>query len=277
VGKDWIMGTVFVRPVDVPASLDNGHVTVFGSPFGKEKVMPAVEKVKMRRLGTLIAAALRNPPGGGQLFPGKRVYFAQVYPPGISLHSSVGTEPRFAPAEKQGRIDAALIHVNRIRPGAPDISGMNNEIPQPPAVLPGIGIGGGHVKNPVVETNGGRVDPPGGAAVLQGKLLRTVEAVTQKFPVNQIPAVINRYSGKELKTRANQVIILPPAADARIRIKTGDYGVLIGIHDNVPLGVYRQTILSAEMEFPANRVPEQVYLSCLEILSHVKEKSGGFR
>jgi hypothetical protein len=108
---------------------------------------------------------------------------------------------------------------------------MNNKISQPPAIFTGISIGGGHVKNPVMETYGRRVDPPGGAAVFQGKLFRPVETVAQNLPVNQIPAMINRYTGKEFESRGNQVIILPSAADARIWVKTGNYGILIAIHD----------------------------------------------
>jgi hypothetical protein len=206
-------------------------VAVFGSSLGKEKVVPAVKKVKVRRLGTFIAAALGNQPGRGQLFSGKRIYFAKVYSPGISLHSPVGTEPRFTPGKEQGGIDAPLVHINRIRPGAPDVSGVDNEISQPPAVFAGVSIGGGHVKNPVVEPDGGRIDPPGSAAVLQGKLFRALKAMAQNLPVNQIPAVINRYPGKELERGSNQVIIIPLTADTWIGIKTGNYGVPVGIHN----------------------------------------------
>jgi hypothetical protein len=107
---------------------------------------------------------------------------------------------------------------------------VNNKIAQPPAVFAGIGISGGHVKNSIVETDGGRIDPPGGAAVFQGKLFRTIQAMAQNFPVDQISAVVNRHAGKELKRRGNQVVVIPPAADTWIGIKTGNYGVLIGIH-----------------------------------------------
>jgi hypothetical protein len=88
-------------------------------------------------------------------------------------------------------------------------------------------IGRDHIKAPVVIADGGREDASGTACFFQGKLAGAGEAVTNLLPVNQIAAVEDRHAREILERTGDEVIILFDAADARIRVKTGNDGVSI--------------------------------------------------
>jgi hypothetical protein len=56
-------------------------------------------------------------------------------------------------------------------------------------------------------------------------LVFAVQAIANEFPVNEIPAVVNRKSRKIFKRRIYDVVILPYTAYRRIRVATGYDGI----------------------------------------------------
>ena len=65
---------------------------------------------------------------------------------------------------------------------------------------------------------------------MKRKLAVTRQNVADLLPVEQIAAVPQRHAGKKLKRAVDEIVILPDAADARIRVKAGDNRVFIGKH-----------------------------------------------
>jgi hypothetical protein len=53
--------------------------------------------------------------------------------------------------------------------------------------------------------------------------------MTDLFPVHKVFTVIDRHSGKKLETAGHQIIIVSYAADARVRIHTGNNGIRVSL------------------------------------------------
>lgn len=86
-----------------------------------------------------------------------------------------------------------MVDPDRIRPGAQDILGPDQEISAD------VGICGDHVESAVVIPEGGGIDTAGDTAVFQGQLAFPGQNVTNLLPVHQIPAVPQGNAGKNSK------------------------------------------------------------------------------
>jgi hypothetical protein len=116
--------------------------------------------------------------------------------------------------EEQGRIAVCFVQPDGFGPLPGWISGMHVKSPSV------RGISGYHVKNAVMNPEGGRPNPAGIWRFLQRDLAFPGQAMTDLPPVDQVPAVKDRHPWKILKTAGGKIKTIPDTADAWVGIKT---------------------------------------------------------
>src|SRR5690606_20040592 len=90
-----------------------------------------------------------------------------------------------------------------------------------------IDLGANHIKKPLMIGNGWGEKSCTNPAISEIELFRTMDDMPYLFPVHQVGAMEDWQTGKILKCRVNQIIIVAHAANTRVRVKSGKNRVSI--------------------------------------------------
>ena len=229
-GEDGIVGTAFKGSPGGAAAGDGLHVAIFRAALGDHQVVHVPPLVHVGTLRVLAPGAVPDGAGLGEHLPGGQVQgaLADALAAGLVKVGAVEVY-RAVVIPEQGGVDAALLHIDGLGPGAVNVIGPDEE------VAAAGGVGGDHVEPAVVAADGGGVDAAAGRTAGKGHLAVPGEDVAQLFPVEQVPAVPKGNAGEELKGTVHQVVILSHPADAGIGIEPGQNGVCITNHFNTLL------------------------------------------
>ena len=221
VGEDGIVGAAFIGAPNIPGSCQGEHVAVLRAALGGKKIVPIPDLINMRTLHEPAAGTLPDAAALGQLFAGRDVDLALDDAVFAEIIQSCAGKEALAVLEIEGRIDAVLLHIHRVRPLPMNVIGPHIEI------LIGGGIGGRHVEAAIVVTDGGRKDTAGAAGISQCDLGRPGQYMADLCPVHQVPALKQRDAGKIVEAAADHVIYPVHETHAGVRVKAPEYGIFV--------------------------------------------------
>ena len=174
--------------------LDSFHMSVFCTAFREHQVILSIDLIQMRSFRITSSAAITEYLALSKFLSGKRIQLTdQNTGTAFLIVCGRGKINLSVIVKQQGWIDAPLVDPHGIRPSLIRFLAVNNEISA------AADIGGRHKKPAVMVTQGRRKNSSRRTAFFQRKLLVGGQTVTQQFPVDQVPAVINRHSRKILK------------------------------------------------------------------------------
>jgi hypothetical protein len=76
-----------------------------------------------------------------------------------------------------------------------------------------------------------RKDTPSTFCGSQIQLRPPIEGMSNEFPVDQVPTVIDGHTGEELEGRSRDEVVVSGSADGGIGVESGQDGVTVGSHD----------------------------------------------
>ena len=130
---------------------------------------------------------------------------------------------------KQGSVKACGVKIHRLAPGSLDVFGSDEVIIHiKVSGIHGIHHAVHHIKQVLLLTIGqtGRPDSFRGGKPSQIRRVLSLQYMGQKLPIFQIPGMVHRNSRKPFKGGYRNIIIFSLSADAGVRVKSRQYGVL---------------------------------------------------
>ena len=190
-------------------------------PPSAAKIIVPVYVVHVRAFQIASAGALPDHFGGRELSAGGNVDLTLDNAALAVLVGTVADKIASAVLKEEGGVDAVLIHHDGIRPLSADIIRIHIKV-----LLGGIVVGH-HVESALMETDGGGKYAAGAVDVLQHDLTFSCQHMPDLCPVYQIVAFKERYAGKILKRTAYKIEFAVCGANAGIRVKSLDNGIVI--------------------------------------------------
>ncbi|MBB6334503.1 hypothetical protein HD592_001068 [Schaalia hyovaginalis] len=121
-------------------------------------------------------------------------------------------------------IDAEHIHDDAVRPGTRRILGREEDVPAPRPHH----VGDDEVEEAVMMADRRRPDASAGRHALHAGLAVADNDMGEEFEVLHVPRVVDRDAREVFEGRAHEVVVLANAADARVRVESGDQGFISG-------------------------------------------------
>ena len=218
VRQNGVVRTGFIRTENGLAPCQHCHMAKLCTALCQQQIVHPVGLVKVRSL-RIVGSPLPEPVGLADGCPGGDIHFAEidaaVCPQVIDLAVLV---------EEQGRVDSRKRQSDGVRPFPCRVFGSDDKVA---VVVPGH-IGDDHIEQPVMIPDGGCIDVQTvGCAGHQMHLRIPCQTVSDLLPMHQVTAVIDGESGEILKRAGHQIEVVSYPADAGVRVKSRQNGVLI--------------------------------------------------
>ena len=221
-----------IRSHHVPAAEDDDRVVDLRPALGREQVVPpvALENVRSldpRRLLGQVRPAVDDQAALADHRQRLQVDLLDPDGPVPEVGRLDGGQVRIGdvgPAvvvHEQVRVDAAEGEPDRVGPGPGRVRRRDDAVAVP------LGPGREHVERALVMADGGGEDAARDAGPLQGELRGPVEHVPDLGPRHQVAAVPDRDARKGGERGVDEVVVLPDAGHARVRVKPQQHRVEI--------------------------------------------------
>ena len=217
-----------VRPEQLPGPRHGDLVLPAGAALGGDQPVPAVVAVQVRALGDPDRGAGEQDAGAAdQTARGPVVLLdldaAEAVPAGPPVRAHAQQPTGAVVVVEQRGVETAPVQFHRIRPGAGDVLGGDQEVLRVPVAAGKAGdVAVDEMELAVVVRQVGRPHPVGVAAASQVEQAAVGDDPTQGAPVHEITRMVHTHARIPLEGRGGQVVVVPDTQDRRVRVEPGE-------------------------------------------------------